>query len=266
MYEEPNDENDENRSERATTPAQQAREKADEFRVHAELVAVFEGVRKFDAQLKPTLDFDLARDVQRTVAKLEKAKLPDTPVIDPASAPEAERVLTLPDTGDNLSTNDYYIHRRPGETMIVRWLAGDEVDAFYTRLQAHFDAALTAFREEEKHATAWKQDPAALKYLEALEAVKLDMAERYLREIIRKHGAFVLSTQTADEMNIEYLCDLAMGVDTASVVGAASAPPEDGATDSDRAWFFKLFSLRGVVGEVERMCFFAYLQKAEETW
>ena len=38
------------------------------------------------------------------------------------------------------------------------------------------------------------------------------------------------------------------------------------ATEQDRAWFFKLFSLRGVVQDVQRMCFFTYLQKAEDTF
>jgi hypothetical protein len=50
------------------------------------------------------------------------------------------------------------------------------------------------------------------------------------------------------------------------VVGEASAPPMDGATEQDLAWFFKLFSLRGVREGVEEMCFFAYLQKTEEGW
>jgi hypothetical protein len=56
-----------------------------------------------------------------------------------------------------------------------------------------------------------------------------------------------------------------MGVEAAEVVGRASAPPEDGATEQDRAWFFKLFSLRGVIDGVERMCFFTYLQKGDES-
>jgi hypothetical protein len=73
-------------------------EKFDEFRMHAELAAVFEGPRKFEAQVRPTLDADIARDVQRTVAKLDKSKVGETPVIDPASAPEALRLLTLPET------------------------------------------------------------------------------------------------------------------------------------------------------------------------
>jgi hypothetical protein len=56
-----------------------------------------------------------------------------------------------------------------------------------------------------------------------------------------------------------------MGVEPADVVGKASAPPEDGATERERAWFFKLFSLRGVIDGAERMCFFAYLQKTDDS-
>ena len=43
------------------------------------------------------------------------------------------------------------------------------------------------------------------------------------------------------------------------------ALPEDVPTEADRTWFFKLFSLRGIrVGE-EQMCFFAFLQKTDDT-
>ena len=53
----------------------------------------------------------------------------------------------------------------------------------------------------------------------------------------------------------------------------ASAPPDSptdfdklSAGERDRAWFFKLFSLRGMVEGEERMCFFTYLQKSEDTF
>ena len=45
----------------ASDPAKRAKEKADELRLHAELFAVFEGVRKFDAAIVPGLDPELAR-------------------------------------------------------------------------------------------------------------------------------------------------------------------------------------------------------------
>lgn len=256
------DEPQEDPAERSIDPARQAQEKSDEFRMHAELAAVFEGCRKFDARLVPGLDPQLARDVQRGMGKLEKAKTPDSPVLPPASAEDAADLLNFPKTHD-LSPNDYHVHRRPGEVMIVRWLEGDEVDTFYQRLQAHFDAALEGYREDERQAKEWKQDPQTLAYLAALDAINLKTADRYLREPIRSHGLFVLSTQTADEINIAYLCDHVMGVSPAEVVGPASAPP-DAPTDRDLAWFFKLFSLRGTADGTERMCFFAYLQKSDD--
>src|SRR5690349_17283585 len=115
--------------EHSFNPADRVREKSDEFRMHAELAAVFEGHRKFDAQLDARLDPALARDIQRTMGRLEKAKTPDSPVLPPTSAADAANLLTLPQTRD-LSTNDYHIHRRPGEVMIVRWLQGDQVQTF----------------------------------------------------------------------------------------------------------------------------------------
>lgn len=257
------DEPEESPEEQSTDPTQQAREKSDEFRMHAELAAVFEGTRKFDAELVPGLDADLARQVQRAMGKLAKAKTPESPLLPPASVPDAMAVLVFA-TAHGLSTNDYHIHRRPGEVMIIRWLEGEQVATFYERLQAHFDAALEGFKEDERQAREWKQDPTTLAYLKALDAIDVKMAERYLREPIRKHKLFVLSDQTADEMNIAYLAETIMGVSTVELVGRAAAPPDNPA-DRDLAWFFKLFSLRGTVDDVERMCFFAFLQKTDDT-
>src|SRR5258706_844481 len=195
------DEPEETPSERAVDPALRAREKADEFRMHAELAAVFEGRRKFDARLIVGLDAQVARDVQRAIGRLEKAKSAESPVLPEASAAEAEGLLRLWETG-GLSTNDYHIHRRPGEVMIVRWLAEDQVESFYERLQAHFDAALEGFKEDERQALEWRQDPKTTAYLAALDGIEVRMGERYLREMIRAHKIYVLSTQTADEINI----------------------------------------------------------------
>jgi hypothetical protein len=261
MFDDPN----ETPAERSTNPADRAREKFDEFRMHAEVAAVFEAHRKFDAQVLANLDADVARDLQRTIGKLEKSKAADHPILtDPSAITDATRVLTLPQTAA-LSTNDYHVHRRPGEAMIVRFLAGDEVETFYERFQAHFDVALNQFREEERQSLGWKQDPETTTYLDALDKIDVRMADRYLRDPIRQHQLAVLSTQAADEMDILHLCDYVMGVEAAAVVGQASAPPEDGATERDRAWFFKLFSMRGLVDGVERMCFFTFLQKADES-
>jgi hypothetical protein len=66
-------------------------------------------------------------------------------------------------------------------------------------------------------------------------------------------------------MDILHLCDYVMGVPAGEVVGPASAPPDE-PTERDRAWFFKLFCLRGMKGDVEQMCFFTYLQKSDEAW
>jgi hypothetical protein len=259
MFDEPS----ESPEEGASSPANKAREKADELRMHAELAAVFEGIRKFDAQLLPGLDPDLARDIQRTIGRLEKSRSPDSPILPPASADDASRLLTRPETGD-VPTNDYHLHRRPGELMIVRWLSGEQVESFYERLQAHFDAALEGVREDERQANEWKQDSKTLAYLAALDTVEVKMPERYLREPIRQHNLFVLSTQSADEINIAYLSDYLMGVTPADLTGPASAPPDE-PSEQDLAWFFKLFSLRGMHDGVEKMCFFTFLQKADES-
>src|SRR5438552_12682632 len=235
MFDEPN----EAPAEHPADPAQRAREKSDEFRMHAEMAAVFEGHRKFDAELRPGLDPELARDVQRTIGRLEKSRVGESPLLPPPSAAEAAGVLTIPNTRE-LSTNDYHIHRRPGEVMIARWLAediGGEVEAFYERLQAHFDAALSAYREEERHTHQWKQDPPTLAYLDALDALEIKMADRYLRDTIKKHNVFVLSTQSADELDILHLTDVIMGVSSDDLVGRASAPPDHQPTDRARAWF-----------------------------
>jgi hypothetical protein len=258
MFDEPQEEP----SEPSLTPADRAREKSDEFRMHAELAAVFEGPRKFDAQLIPGLNPDIARDVQRTIGKLEKSKTLDSPVLPEPSMPDAARLLNLSNTAD-LSTNDYHIHRRPGEVMIVRWLAGEEVEIYYERLQAHFDAALAGYKEDEQQSHEWKQDPKTKAYFAALDAIEVKMADRYLRAIIAEHKIFVLSTQTADEINIAYLTEQIMGISPAELVGPKSAPPDE-PTEHDLAWFFKLFSLRGMNEGIEQMCFFTYLQKSDD--
>jgi hypothetical protein len=261
MFDEPS----ERPEERPREPAERAREKSDEFRMHAELAAVFEGIRKFDAELRPGLDPELAREVQRSIAKLEKSKAPDSPVLPEPSAADAAALLRFPVSHD-LTTNDYHVRRRPGETLIVRWLEGEQVDSFYERLQAHFDVGLNDFRDEERQTHEWKQDAETLAYLAALDALDVKLAERYLRDLIRTHKLFVLSTWTADEMDILHLCDYLMGVPAAEVLGKASAPPDESPTERDRAWFFRLYALRGVDEGVERMCFFTYLQKAEDTF
>jgi len=148
--------------------------------------------------------------------------------------------------------------------MILRWLSGDQVETFYERLQAHFDAALTAHMEDEGSTHGWKQDRASQTYLEALDKLEVKMADRYLRPIIRQHKVYALSTQSADEMDILHVCDYVMGIPSSEIVGESNAPGES-PTEQDRAWFFKLFSLRGISGDVEKMLFFTFLQKSDES-
>ena len=214
MYEDPESEP----TEKASSPKARAAEHADRFRMHAELAAVFEGPRKFDAAIDAHLDADMAREIQRAIGKLEKSREADSPLIPETSANDARTILTWP-SRHSLATSDYHIHRRPGEVLIVRWLSGEEVDSFYERLQAHFDAALNAFRDDERSSNEWKQNPETRAYLDALQAIDIKMAERYLRPIIEKHRVFLLTTQVADEMNIAYLTDTVMGVPVAEVVG-----------------------------------------------
>ena len=258
MYDEP----DAPPPDRPFDPADRAREQFDHLRMHAELAAVFEGPRKFDAAVLPGLDAEVARTVQRGMAKLEKARGPDTPFVPQPSAADAAALLDLAAERE-LSTNDYHVHRRPGETMVVRWLAGEQVDAFYGRLQAHFDAGLAGVREDERQQHGWKQDAKMAAYLKALDGLDADLAQRANRDVVRRGGMFALATQTADEMNIAYLCDTVMGVAPADLVGPRSAPPDD-ASQGDLTWFFKLFLLRGARAGVERMCCFAFLQKADD--
>lgn len=261
MFDEPS----ESPAERSADPKAEARDKADEFRMHAELFAVFEGTRKFEAALQPGLDPEVARDVQRTMARLAKSKSAQSPALPPASAEDAARLLALPQAR-GLSTNDYHLHQRPGEVMIIRCLQGDQVDTFYERLQAHFDAAMEGYKEEERQEQAWKQDAKTLAYLAALDAIDLRMSDWYARDAIRRDNLFVLSDRAIDDLNIAYVADYIMGATPADLVGRAAAPPDEPA-ERDLAWFFKLFSLRGTHDGVERMCFFAYLQKSDdESW
>jgi hypothetical protein len=260
MFEEP----DEQSAESALDPTARANEKVEELRMYAELAAVFEATRKFEAQILFDLDPEVARSMQQSLLRLEKAKIESTPVISPESNQSAIDLLKMP-VAAQLSTNDYHVRRRPGEVLIARWIEAEQVNAFYERYQAHFDAAIEGQREDDRQALEWKNDPGTAAYLEALDKTDAKMAERYLRELIREHRVFVLSTTTADELDILYLAETLMGATPSELVGEASAPA-DNAPERDRAWYFRFFSLRGVVETVERMCFLAYLQKTEDTF
>ena len=257
------------RDETAGDPKQRATEAFDQIRLHAELCAVFEGPRKFEASILP-LDDALARELQRGIGGLAKQKKAETgPLLPPGAMKAAGELLAKPAEMPRLTTGDYHVLRRPNEAMIVRWLDGDAIDTFYERFAAHANVALEQKREDERQELGWRQDEDDQAYLDALDKLKVEPATWYLRDLAVKKGAHVLSTMTVGEMNILYLCDTIMGVPAIDVVGKASAPdPDDGQpADSEITWHFNLFSLRGRVEKVERMMFFAYLQRAtDDLW
>src|SRR5436853_6763075 len=98
------DEPEESPQQRNIDPAQLAKDKTDEFRVHAEACAVFEGPRKFDAEIRK-LKVDLARDIEKRMAKLEMAKTHEGPILPPYSTADAAAVLNL-STAEKLATHD----------------------------------------------------------------------------------------------------------------------------------------------------------------
>ncbi|MEM8872914.1 MAG: hypothetical protein AAGD32_01530 [Planctomycetota bacterium] len=258
MYEEP----DERSSEAAIDPKQRAAEKAEEFRIHAELAAVFEAPRKFDADVLPGADAVL-KEVQQAIGKMHKGQDPKLgPLVTPTHVADAARLLAIPDT-QSISTDDYHTRQGVGEMLIGRWLRGDEVDTFYERYQAHFDAALGHFREEERSAKEWKGDDDTLAYLDALDAIDGKLADQQLRPVVQEHKVHVLTTLTVGEFDILYLTDQLMGVDVDTLLGEGSELPAE-PTEADRTWFMQLFSLRGIHREAEAMLLFAFLQKADE--
>ena len=72
------DEPEEPKQERALNPQEQAKEKVDEIRLHAELAAVYEGCRKFEAEINPRLEASLPATSSETSAgwKIQKARQP----------------------------------------------------------------------------------------------------------------------------------------------------------------------------------------------
>lgn len=258
MYDDP----DERKDDKAAAPELRLKEKLDELRIHADLCAIFEGTRKFDAQVKTDVDANLVRDVQQIVGKLEKSKKPGMPFLTPARALGATTLFESLEV-QGVSTGDYHVLRRPGEVMIVRWIKGEQVETFYQRLQAHMDVAIKQTREDERQALAWKNESATNTYLEKLDEAELDMQKWWMRDLLRDHELATVRTQTADEINISYIADFIMGVGAAALVGEEFAPP-GGADDAELAWFFKLFALCGTRDGVEQIVFFVFLQKTEE--
>ena len=269
MYDEPDNPGEGKQDDVAAAPQQRVAEKVESLKTHSQLAAVFEGHRKFGHEVNVGLDSGVARDVQKSVAQLEQAKLKLSkgPLLPPESFDQARDLLTKP-AELKLACGDYHVYRRPGETMIMRWLDGEQTDVFYERLQAHFDAALAQTQEDERNTHGWRGDEETTSYLDLLDNAKQDMPAWFLRPIIKQHRFYVLSTITADEMNIDHLAGYLMGITAAELVGSESAPGgdynEEGPSDADKAWYFKLYCLRGMPGQQERMCYFAFLQKASD--
>lgn len=258
MYDDPEERKDDN----AGAPEARLKEKLDQLRIHADLCAIFEGTRKFDAQVKTDVDANLIRDVQQIIAKLDKSKKPGKPFLTPARALGATTLFeSLEEQG--VTTSDYHVYRRPGEVMIVRWIKGEEVATFYKRLQAHMDVAIKQTREDERQALAWKNEPATNEYLDKLDEAELDMQKWWMRDLLRDHELATVRTQTADEINISYIADFIMGVGPGALVGEEFAPGS-GADDAELAWFFKLFALCGTRENVEHIVFFVFLQKTDD--
>lgn len=255
------DDSHEARDDTGHDPTTRLREKLAELRMLAELAAVFEGPRKFNATLRPNLSFEHARQFQQAIARLEKSKQAGVPVLPPDKWPDATALLQLPEQL-GLAPGDYHLHRRPGEVMLLRWLDDTLAKLFFQRMQAHFDVALQQAREDERQALGWKQDPGVARYLDELDKARFDMDDHYARKAVRL-GACVLSTITTDDMNIVFLADHLMGVEPADLVGAASAP-EDQFDESKLGWYFRLFSLRAPVQQGERLLFFAFLQRSDD--
>jgi hypothetical protein len=257
------DDSQEARDDASDDPGKRLSEKLAELRMLAELAAIFEGPRKFKARLRTDLTIEHARELQRAVALLDKSKKPGMPVLPPEKWPDAVALLKRPEQLE-LSVGDYHLHRRPGEVMLVRWLDNTLADGFYKRMQAHLDVALEQAREDERQALGWKQDPGIASYLDGLDKARFEMEDHYARKAVRM-GACVLSTVATDDMNIVFLADHLMGVTPADLVGAASAP-EDPFDESKLGWYFKLLSLRGPVNSRERLLFFAYLQRSDDSF
>jgi hypothetical protein len=101
MYEDEND----NPVEKAKDIQTRAHEAVNQFRLHAEIAAIFEGTRKFDAAIRPDLSADVAREIQRAMAKLEKSLEPNIPIIPPIQNAIAADALNAHHSYD-LPTND----------------------------------------------------------------------------------------------------------------------------------------------------------------
>lgn len=257
---------------RRTDPEQAAKDKLEELRMYAELAAVFEGPRKFDQAFRRDLPLDLAQRLQRGLLTLERARPGQSQLIPAEHISLARELLAAHDTA-GLTCGDYHAAVRPGQVLIARWIQGGDFDTFHERLSDHFDAMLAGHIEDEESARRWLGDSTLPKYLQSLKKHKPNLPERYLWAFIRSGGVpACLSTHTADELNIAFLAETVMGLTVGEIVGqqaALAVSDDDDAAwpdESDLAWYFKLFLLRGTVEQVPTACFFAFLQKTGDDW
>ncbi|MFN4243284.1 MAG: hypothetical protein ACK4PI_08610 [Tepidisphaerales bacterium] len=258
-------------------PEVAAADKLEELRMYAELAAVFEGTAKFGHALLRDLTPDLARRLQVGMVTLERARDGSVQLIPAEKVPLAHELLRLHREA-GLSTCDYHSLVRPGEVHLARWVVGTDFDTVFSRLCAHFDAMLSGHVEDEQAARGWQGDPSLPAYIAALEKLKPDLTSRYLVPHVRRGTVpACLSTHTADELNIDYLASTVMQLSPRDLT--APSPPADGghtddtpwaepdesaaADESELAWYFKMFLLRGHVDGGAAACFYAFLQKAD---
>ena len=183
--------------------------------MHAELAAVFEGHRKFDAELRPGARRRRSRrDVQRTIGRLEKASRPTARSCPEPSAADAARAARRSRRRAALSTNDYHIHRRPGEVMIVRWLAGDAgrdvLRAPPGPLRRGPDAASA---RTSGRRTSGSRTRRRSRTSRRSTRIEVKMADRYLRDVDPQAQACSSSPRRRPtRWTSLHLCDYVMGV------------------------------------------------------
>lgn len=295
MFDDPDDAS----QSRRVGPEQAAAEKLEELRMYAELAAVFEGTARFGHAVRHDLPARVARQLQRGMVTLERARDGSVQLIPPEQVPLAHELLRLHRL-EQLTLCDYHGCGESGELHIARWVAGSDFDTVFERLQAHFESMLEGHIEEEREARGWRGDPYVSAYLAALERLKPDLPTRYLLPYLRS-GAVpaCLSTHTVDNLSVSFLCSTVMQIDapvlfapwhnmTAEEAAEYFAdidddeviasmlklgrepgsepddlPPVDLSALTDPPWlshYFKLFLLRGMVDQSLVACFYAFFQ------
>ena len=135
-------------------------------------------------QLLPGLDPEVAREVQRGMARLEKAKSPDSPVLPQPSAADAAALLDLPRRPRPVHQRLPHPPpaRRSDDRPLAPGRAGRDVLRAASGPLRRGPGGVQGGRAAGQE---WKQDPQTLAYLTALDAIEVRMADRYLRDEIR---------------------------------------------------------------------------------